>query len=85
MSKHNVYLCADQRLYSEYLPNLPHSHFKQEKGYRINLWYSGVKKNLDSAILSQGILQQSLVVRRLQDTNDVGNDKFSVRESDLHT
>ena len=44
-----------------------------------------VKKNLDSAILSQGILQQSLVVRRLQDTNDVGNDKWSVRESDLHT
>ena len=44
MSKHNVYLCADQRLYSEYLPNLPHSHFKQEKGCRINLWYSGVKK-----------------------------------------
>ena len=41
-----------------------------------------VKKNLDSAILSQGILQQSLVVRRLQ---DVGNDKWSVRESDLHT
>ena len=85
MSKYNVYLCADQRLYSEYLPNLPHSHFKKEKGCRVNLWYSGVKKNLDSAILSQGILQQSLVVRRLQDTNDVGNDKFSVRESDLHT
>ena len=49
------------------------------------MWYSGVKKNLDSAILSQGILQQILVVRRLQDTNDVGNDKWSVRESDLHT
>ena len=46
MSKLNVYLSADQRLYSEYLPNLPHGHFKQEKGYRINLGYSDVKKIL---------------------------------------
>ena len=46
MSKLNAYLSADQRLYSEYLPNLPHGHFKQEEGYRINLWYSGVKKIL---------------------------------------
>ena len=83
MSKLNVYLSADQRLYSEYLPNLPHGHFKQEKGYGINLWYSGVKKILILRFNRKDGFATKLVVRKLQGANDAGNDKLSVRESGL--
>ena len=44
------------------ITTLPHSHFRQEQGYRINLWYSGLKKNIDFMSWNCGVYQSFLKV-----------------------